>query len=148
MATQTFTPAPDYGCQLQKKPRVRAAKFGDGYQQRVADGINTAPEEWSLTFSARTASEANTILQFLEDRAGVESFWWISPRGTTGRFICPEWTHSPSSYSTHTVTAKFEQVFEPSSETPPAGGSNVLPSGALLLSGGVLTLSGGYLTIG
>lgn len=135
MATLTFTPAPDFGCQLSKKPRVRTARFGDGYQQRVADGLNTAPEEWTLTFSARVASEANEILQFIEARNGVESFTWSSPRGTTGRFICPEWTHTPNNHFTHTITAKFQQVFEPGD-----AGSTAAPSGAISLPGGYLVL--------
>lgn len=147
MATQTFTPAVDYGSHLSKKPRVRAAQFGDGYQQRVGDGINTAPEEWAINFTGRTAAEANEILNFLEARAGVEAFWWVSPRGTVGLFICPEWTHAPSSYSSHSITAKFQQVFQPDSSTPPAG-SNVLPNGTLMVSGYPIQVSGGYLTIG
>lgn len=135
MATTTFIPAPDYGCQLQKKPRIRTAQFGDGYQQRVADGINTSPEEWTLTFSARVASEANEILQFLEARGGIESFWWTSPRETVGRFICPEWTHAPNNHYTHTITATFRQVYEPGDS-----GSVSVPTGAIALPGGYLVL--------
>ena len=108
----TFTTAPDYGVQMSVKPRVRLAAFGDGYSQRVADGINTQPEEWSLTFSARTTSERDTILAFLEARNGWESFDWTSPAGTTGKFICPEWTYTPANTATHTITAKFQQVFD------------------------------------
>lgn len=113
MAIQTFTPAADFGATLDKKPRVRTAQFGDGYQQRVADGINIAPESWSLTFSARATAERDTILAFLEARNGVEAFLWTSPRGTAGKFICPEWGASPQSAAAHTVTAKFVQVWEP-----------------------------------
>lgn len=108
----TFTTAPDYGVQLSVKPRVRQAAFGDGYTQRVADGINTQAEEWALTFSARTASERDTILVFLEARNGVESFDWTSPAGTVGKFICLEWTYVPANTATHTITAKFTQVFD------------------------------------
>ena len=108
----TFSIAPDYGVQMSVKPRVRQAAYGDGYTQRVADGINTQPEEWALTFSARTTSERDTILAFLEARNGVESFDWTSPAGTVGKFICPEWTYVPANTATHTITAKFTQVFD------------------------------------
>jgi len=46
----TFTFSPKYGAALSKEPRVKMAQFGDGYQQRVGDGINTIAREWSLNF--------------------------------------------------------------------------------------------------
>lgn len=108
----TFTIAPDFGAALTTKPRVRMAQFGDGYQQRVGDGINIRAESWQLTFSARTASERDTILSFLQARNGVESFDWTSPFGTTGKWVCAEWSGSANNAVTNTVTAKFDQVFE------------------------------------
>jgi phage-related protein len=109
----TFTTAVDFGAQLSEKPRVLTAQFGDGYQQRLGDGINIAPEEWQLTFSARTAAERDTILAFLSARNGVESFDWTSPAGTVGKFVCPEWSYVPNKAVANTVTALFRQVFEP-----------------------------------
>ena len=106
----TFTTAVDFGATLNKKPRVLAAAFGDGYSQRTGDGINIALEDWSVTFSARTNSERDTILAFLEARNGIEAFDWTSPRGTVGKFICPEWTYVPNNAAISTVTAKFTQV--------------------------------------
>lgn len=109
----TFTTAPNFGAQLTVKPRVLTSQFGDGYSQRVADGINARPESWALTFSARTNSERDTILAFLEARNGVESFDWTSPRGTVGKWICSEWGYVPDNAATNTVTATFTQVFDP-----------------------------------
>lgn len=108
----TFNIAPDFGSPLTKKPRLRKAAFGDGYTQRVGDGININPESWALTFSARTTSERDAILAFFEARAGSESFDWTSPSGTTGKFVCEEWGYTPDNTATHTVTAKFDQVFD------------------------------------
>lgn len=108
----TFTTAPDFGIQLSVKPRVLTAQFGDGYMQRVGDGINIAGESWSLTFSARTASERDTILNFLKARNGIESFDWTSPSGTVGKFICPEWSYTPVNAAANSITASFQQVFE------------------------------------
>lgn len=107
-----FTVSPDFGAQLNKKPRVLTAQFGDGYIQRVGDGINIAPEEWSLTFSARTSTERDTILAFFVARNGIEAFDWTSPSGTVGKFICPEWAYTPVTAASNTITAKFKQVFE------------------------------------
>lgn len=108
----TFTIAPDYGVQVSERPRVLTAQFGDGYQQRVGDGINIAPEQWDLRFSVRTAAERDSLLAFFAARNGVESFDWTSPVGTVGKFVCPEWTYVPISVTNNTVSAKFVQVFE------------------------------------
>lgn len=109
----TFTIAPDFGASMSLKPRVLTAQFGDGYAQRLGDGINTQGEEWSLTFSSRTAAEFDAILDFLEARGGTEAFDWTSPRGTVGRFVCPEWAYVPNNAASNTVTARFVRDFAP-----------------------------------
>ena len=43
MATQTFSWYPDASSQQSCKPAVQVTKFGDGYETRVAVGINTMP---------------------------------------------------------------------------------------------------------
>lgn len=67
---------PDRGLKSEQKPRVLKATYGDGYEQRVAAGINNTPESWSLTWKNRTSAEANKIVKFLEDQGGVTSFDW------------------------------------------------------------------------
>lgn len=109
----TFTWTPDFGLAANYKPRVRTAQFGDGYQQRVADGINTAQDKYDLTFTARTDTEASAILAFLKARAGVEAFDW-TPAGevTAIRAVCREWNRTFDKNNLNTVTASFERVYE------------------------------------
>ncbi len=70
---------PDRGLSTEQSPRVHTAKYGDGYQQRVAAGINNIPESWSLTWNNRTKADSNKIIKFLEDQGGVTSFDWYPP---------------------------------------------------------------------
>jgi phage-related protein len=109
----TFTYTPDYGAQANYKPRVRTTQFGDGYQQRVADGINTRPQVWSLQFNNRTNDDADDITEFLEARNGVEAFDWTPPNGSAIKVVCSEWTKTLVRYNLNTVSATFTQVFEP-----------------------------------
>nr|NDG08510.1 phage tail protein [Oxalobacteraceae bacterium] len=44
----TFTWTPSVGANLSIRPNVRRVAFGDGYEQRLAFGINTQPQVWSL----------------------------------------------------------------------------------------------------
>jgi phage-related protein len=67
---------PDRGLKADQQPRVLVAAYGDGYEQRVAAGINNLPESWSLTWKNRTSAEANKIVDFLETQGGVTAFDW------------------------------------------------------------------------
>lgn len=110
----TFTYTPDFGAQSAYKPRVRVTRFGDGYEQRVADGINTTPATWPLKFAMRDDTERNGILAFLEARNGVEAFDWTPPFGGSAiRAVCRTWEWTPEKANLNTITATFEQVFEP-----------------------------------
>ena len=70
---------PDRGISTEQAPRILSAKYGDGYEQRIAAGINNLPESWSLSWNSRTNAQANKIIKFLEDQAGVSSFDWYPP---------------------------------------------------------------------
>ncbi len=70
---------PDRGVSTSQTARVYKATYGDGYEQRVAAGINNLPEEWKLTWKGRTVNDANKIIKFLEDHAGVTAFDWYPP---------------------------------------------------------------------
>lgn len=111
MASTTFTYSPDYGAQMTQKPRVLTAQFGDGYQQRVADGINTAPRTWRLAFNSRTNAEIAPILAFLQARGGVESFNWTDPDGVAGVYLCSEWQRTAARYGVNDLSCTFVQVY-------------------------------------
>ncbi len=63
----------------QTKPRILEVRFGDGYSQRMLDGINTIQDSWQLSFKNRTLIEVRKITAFLEARKGVTSFTWVPP---------------------------------------------------------------------
>jgi len=58
---------------------VNAAKFGDGYEARVALGLNHIARRWVLTFDNRPNASAGAIEEFLTERGAVESFDWTPP---------------------------------------------------------------------
>lgn len=109
----TFTYTPDFGAQKSNSPKVRVVSFGDGYEQRLAYGINLNPEVWTLTFGNRTDSQINEIDAFLTARGGVESFDWTPYNGTAGKYVCREWSKSIDGYDRNMIQATFIQVFEP-----------------------------------
>ena len=109
----TFTYQPDNSAQVSVKPRIMRAQFGDGYQQRVADGINIRPRQWSLSFNTRTDAEIAPVAAFLEARNGLEAFDWTPPQGLAGKFICEQWSQTVVRYGINDLSATFVEVFEP-----------------------------------
>lgn len=111
MATFTYTPS--FTATEESQPRVRTVQYGDGYSQRLTYGLNTDPKSWRLTFLYRTDTERDNILTFLEARGGAESFDWTPPRGSAGKYICPQWNMEMVKYNNNTISATFIEVFEP-----------------------------------
>jgi len=105
--------APDYGASKKAQPNVRSIQFGSGYSQRATFGINQDPKVWSLSWQNRTATDTNTIEDFLEARKGVESFSWSPPdETTTYKWVCQDWTKTMPYSNLFNITATFVQVFE------------------------------------
>jgi phage-related protein len=99
---------------LDEEPRVLGAKFGDGYEQRLPDGINNMPQAWDLNFEQVDNAIADDITNFLRARAGWEAFDWTPKWGTVAiRVKCPKWSRSPDGEALSRISARFEQVFEP-----------------------------------
>jgi phage-related protein len=105
---------PTYGAQKNNRPNVRTVQFGDGYQQRLTYGLNQNPKSWNLTWEV-SETDADTIETFLNNRAADNaSFDWTPlDEATSYKWICPEWNKSVPYKNRATITATFQQVFEP-----------------------------------
>jgi phage-related protein len=66
-----FPWVPSYGSAATTKPTVQKIKFGDGYEQRVATGINSNPRQWQVTFASRTNDTADALEAFFLARGAV-----------------------------------------------------------------------------
>jgi phage-related protein len=112
---ETFSVAMSYGVQNQMRPRVRSVQFGDGYELRMGDGLNTMPQNWSLVFNALPIGAANAVEAFFVQHAGIRWFWWHPPRQISPiKVVCKDWTRTQVDGSrTHdAMTANFRQVFD------------------------------------
>ena len=82
---------PSYGYNQKTEPRVRVVRFGDGYEQRVPDGIQNQLLTLELAFTERGGSESTAILHFLNARGGSESFVFYPPKpyNVPKKFVVP-----------------------------------------------------------
>lgn len=101
---------PDIDNESETEPSVNVTKFGDGYELRVPDGINTEKTSWSLTFS-RVSEETREILAFLRKQAGVKAFQWTTPDGEKVVCVCRKWRKVRHA-GFGEISCTFERVYE------------------------------------
>ncbi|MDR5825787.1 phage tail protein [Caballeronia sp. LZ043] len=93
--------------------KTRKAQFGDGYAQRVADGLNNASSSFSLQF-VNDAATISAILAFLRAHAGATAFLWTPLLWTApGLFTCESFSEPTRDGAVYTITATFDQTFAP-----------------------------------
>lgn len=100
------------GYELARAPSTLTAKFGDGYRQDAANGLNANLAQWELTFDDVIGQTAQAIDDFLSARAGVERFLFYSLRGGGEQVICvcKAWKVAGRGRGKATVTATFVEV--------------------------------------
>tara|TARA_R100000005_G_scaffold31712_1_gene14305 strand:+ start:2865 stop:3248 length:384 start_codon:yes stop_codon:yes gene_type:complete len=109
------TADPDYGARKASKPNVRTVRFGDGYQQRLTLGLNQNPKTWTLKWENRSEADADAIERFFDRRADDNtSFSWTSPdEDDPSKYICLEWSKDLPYSNLATISATFQEVYEP-----------------------------------
>jgi phage-related protein len=112
--SEVFTWLPDDGPVGDIRHRVRKVPFGDGYTQRIPDGLNTKEQRWPLTFN-RDYLEIDAIESFLDAHGGHTPFLWTppGPSAVEGYYVCDQWTRMPRSGSQAILSATFEQAPQP-----------------------------------
>lgn len=106
---ETFHWRPKNHAQATAKPRVTTVRFGDGYPQRIPDGINNDLRNYDVTF-AGTAAKINLIEGFLARHNGVRSFLWRDPdRNYLITVVCSSWAITIDG-DTKSISTTFEEV--------------------------------------
>lgn len=107
-----FNWIPDQGVTERPTFDVNKVRFGDGYEQRSVNGINSTRQIWDMKFTLRTKTEILAIDAFIKARKGVTSFTWTTPKGETLRFKCEIFSSSGNHDNDWNAAATFEQVHE------------------------------------
>jgi len=105
----------DRGVQQNAKPRVLKAQFGDGYEMRVADGINNTPREWSLTFKNRTKEDIDNLYDFINGLAAVDTCKLTVPFDggeSTAVVVIEEYSRTLTYDNFYDLSCTAREVFE------------------------------------
>tara|TARA_B100000497_G_C7645840_1_gene388375 strand:- start:417 stop:812 length:396 start_codon:yes stop_codon:yes gene_type:complete len=105
----------DRGLSRQFTPRVLTAKFGDGYEQRVADGVNPNNDSFSITFNNREAVKINEIAAFFDAKIGKAFPFVVTDHSgdTSVKVVCDNYSISYVSENFHSMSASLRRVYEP-----------------------------------
>lgn len=109
---ETFTWSPRIAAQGTTDFRVLTAQFGDGYSQRVGDGLNTEVQKWNLEFTG-TDTYISPIATFLRRHQGFKSFSWRPPLSAEGFYRVDSMQVTALGRNVYTLSATFQQVFKP-----------------------------------
>lgn len=110
---------PDKSLSLQSTPRVLIANFGDGYEQRISDGINSLKESFSVSFNNRPKDEIDEIKLFLNTKKGVGSFDFTYPDSNeltneiSVKVVCDSFSAVLNYDDYYSISATFRRVYEP-----------------------------------
>ena len=109
---------PDKSLKRTSKPKIHLATFGDGYEQRLADGINSIKETFNVSFATRTKEEIDDIVGYLESLKGVTAFNLTIPDSNNSgesvvKVVCDDFAISYDYENFYSATATFRRVYEP-----------------------------------
>ena len=115
-----FEAVADRGLSRKSKHNVLTAKFGDGYEQRVLDGINTKQDQFSISFKNRDAADINLIAVFLDDSAGKSFNFVITDTFSSGnlttstiKVVVDDYSISYGQATNHSLSCELRRVYEP-----------------------------------
>ena len=109
---------PDKGMSRSNEPVIFKAEFGDGYQQRIANGINNLKQQFSVSFATREKAEIDDIVGFFESTNGVTAFDFTfadtnaSGNEETVKVYVSEFTQNWDYDDYYTLSATFVRVYE------------------------------------
>lgn len=105
---------PSYNTRITNKPLVNIAKFGDGYEQRLTEGLNQNPLTVNLVFDT-SQSEANSAIAFLDARIidGASFDYTLPSESTSRKFVCHSYPRTIPFLNRVRLTCIFKEVFEP-----------------------------------
>lgn len=102
------TISPDKGLNRSSSPKVLIAKFGDGYEQRLPNGINSIDETFTATFNNRTKEEIDDITGYLASLKGATSFIYTIPDDNQLSSVFP---NTPGERRLKVVCETYSQVY-------------------------------------
>lgn len=115
--TTGFYFIPSYSTSFEAKNKTIISQFGDGYSQRQRDGINSVQYNYNTVFENRSDKETRAILNFVQDKGGVEPIKLLMPVSALSndpslKYVCSDAKVSTQNYNSNNISLTLTQVFD------------------------------------
>lgn len=111
--TLPSTVAPDAGLDREVTPNIQKMQFGDGYSQRLTNGLNSKPVKTEFNWSYLTEVQMKVYDDFAKAHASGEAWLFQFPDEDAPRaFFITKWRVKRVQYNVYTVTYSVEEVFD------------------------------------
>lgn len=102
---------PDWGLSEKTEFKVSTVSFGDGYEQRRPEGLNSRRRKWTLKWTNLSLDQKDVLVNFLQERKGAYSFIWQKPGDEAVRVLCESVGFTWTDYSVYSVQASIKEDF-------------------------------------
>tara|TARA_R100000426_G_C4721687_1_gene72340 strand:- start:10 stop:351 length:342 start_codon:yes stop_codon:yes gene_type:complete len=104
---------PVYNTRINARPKVNTLSFGDGFEQRLTEGLNQNPLSVNLTFEL-SQTDADTAISFLNSRVedGASFDYTLPSESSSRKFVCTSFPRSIPYLNRVTLSCVFREVFE------------------------------------
>ena len=108
----------DKGFTRSNTPVIHSITYGDGFEQRIANGINNLKQEFSINFATRLKADIDDIADFLELKGGVTPFDYTyadsneSGGEKTVKVVCDSWDQTWEYAEYYSLSCTFRRVYE------------------------------------
>ena len=104
---------PTYNSRIEPKANVNVIQFGDGFEQRLTEGLNQRPLTASLTFEL-SQTDADTAITFLNARIddGASFDYTLPSESSSRKFVCDSFPRAIPFLNRVRLSCVFREVFE------------------------------------
>ena len=113
--SSSVTVVADRGLIRTATPRVLVATFGEGYEQRVADGVNPNNQTFAINFANREAAKIYQIAAYFDAIIGKSFTLTVTDHSgnTNIKVVVETYNITYISENFHTLSAELRRVYEP-----------------------------------
>ena len=115
--TTGFAFIPAYQTKADINNTTITAQLGDGYSQRMPNGLNSYNQAMTLVYTSRTLKELRAATNYVENAAGAYSFEILMPLSALAtnpnhRYVAPSISYSVDSWNLCSYSIPVNRVFD------------------------------------
>lgn len=112
METLVLTDKISQASTASKDQKFLVSEYGDGYEQRVAIGVNSMFMTWNIQWNMLSLADRNTLIAFWNRHGRVNSFQWTPPNETLGTYVFSSALNEGNVGVRYNISIQLKQVFE------------------------------------